>query len=243
MHYQLLAYQLPAGPWIENSPTLWDAMRIFGPEVAAVNLQKALRLQAKLQSLGVQVQGIIDLETAKWLVAFKESPADAPEPDSRVPPEYRIEYHMHRLEQGNCGSAAIIARTKRKDLKDPFGALSFVRTWKDRIGETCRPALLNVGIGAISDIWNGYHSDDKGLLQEALEFGKEALRIEKNPYTYCALQSIYRALDQDEEADRCIQLAEARGKPCQQNRHGIRRIYDTGNQGGHSPDERDELPF
>lgn len=244
--YKLLAYQLPEGCWVENRPALCDAIRYFGPKIAVEDFQKAIGFQEKLQSLGVQAQGIIGLEVAEWLVAFKESPETAPEPDSRIPIEYQVEYFMNKLRQGEDYLAAKIARIQRKDMEDPLRALLFVREWKDKINERNRPALLNVGIAAITDIWNKFSDSDPELLREALQFGKEALEIEKSSYTYCALQAIYRALDQEDEADDCIQKAELLGKPCQDTGRRIRRISasrDVEARAEHFLDKKDEIDF
>ena len=226
VRHVLLGYQLPGGQWVNNSPDLWDAIRYFGPKIVAENPQKSIALGEKLQSLGINVRGI-DLEAAERLVAFKESPETAPKPDSRIPPEYRVEYYMYRLQQGDEHFAATIAGIIRRGLKDPQRALEFVREWKDKIHEKKRPALLTAGIAAISDLWNEKHTDDQNILQEALEFGREALEIEKSPYTYCALQAIYRALGQDEKADYCIRQADLHGKSCQDTGRKIRRISAT----------------
>ncbi|MGK0618281.1 hypothetical protein [Meiothermus cerbereus] len=246
VRHVLLEYQLPGGQWVNNSPDLWDAIRYFGPKIVVENPQKVNALREKLQSLGINVRGIIDLDVAEWLIAFKESPETAPEPHSRIPPEYQVEYFMYKLRQGEDYLAARIARIQRKDIEDPLRALLFVREWKDKINERNRPALLNVGIAAITDIWNMFSDSDPELLQEALQFGKEALEIEKSSYTYCALQAIYRALDQHGEADDCIQQAELLGKPCQDTGRRIRRISATSDveaRGEHFLDKKDDLDF
>jgi len=251
--HKLLAYQLPEGCWVENRPALWDAIRYFGPKIAVEDFQKAIGFQEKLQSLGIRAQGIIDFEVAEWLVAFKESPETVPEPDSRIPREYQVEYFeyqveyfMNKLRQGEDHLAARIAKIQRKDMGDPLRALLFVREWKDKINERYRPALLNVGIAAITDIWNMFTDSDPELLQEALQFGKEALEIEKSSYTYCALQAIYRALDQDDKADDCIQQADLLGNPCEGTGRRIRRISATRDveaRDEHFLDKKDGIDF
>jgi tetratricopeptide (TPR) repeat protein len=233
VRYVLLGYQLPGGQWVNNSPDLWDAIRYFGPKIVAENPQESIALGEKLQSLGIDVPGVIDLEMAERLVSFRESPETAPKPDSGIPLEYleyleyQVECYMHSLRQGEDYLAARIAGIIRGGLKDPQRALEFVREWKDKIHEKNRPALLTSGIAAISDLWNNKRTDDQNILQEALEFGREALEIEESPYTYCALQAIYRALGQDDKADYYIREADRHGKPCQDTGRKIRRISAT----------------
>jgi hypothetical protein len=51
------------------------------------------------------------------------------------------------------------------------------------------------------------------------------LLSKRDGHTYCALQSVYRALNLDEQADECLEKARALGKPCEITRF-IRRVSE-----------------
>jgi hypothetical protein len=232
--HELLAYKLPDHDWVPNESSLWDAVRYFGPEVVFVNSSRARRLANELGRLGIS-DLIGNFELAEWLILWKRAPERAPKPQEHWfkelpsksrPHLYRVycQYLESHLNSETFAQAATIASLLRKECKDPYASIDFVRRWKDRIPQESRCALLTTGIATITEIWNARLTDDSSLLKEALGFGKEALSIQEHPYTYCALQAVYQALDQDNQADQCIKRAKELGKPCINTGRRIRRV-------------------
>lgn len=252
--WEVLAFKLPGGDWVENRPELWEAVRWFGLRPISTGPQDFIPWSRRLEALGalkedlkaeclerlgfgelsklmeviewVQDRGQKDLSVSKELLENVVAPCA---------PRIAYRYCLLRLDRGDYWLAPMVPRILRKHLRKPFKAYSFVQQWKDRVPTEVRPALLTAGIGTINHLWNENHTSDERFLEEALSWGKEALAIEEDPYTYCALQAVYRALNQDEEADVCLKRAEELGKPCKDTGRTIRRVERSLSEEAHAP--------
>ena len=205
---EVLGFRLPEGEWVENRPELWEVIKLIhqGEELFLKNWDNLKR-------------SIEQVYSGKFLDEFLE----------KVAPGLAYKRYLdllNRLNREEYWLAPKIAVLLRDNLNDPWESYRFVKELKGRIPHEKRDTLrvlLTVGIGTINHLWNEGYTSDTSLLDEAVSWGKEALAIEKNPYTYCALQVVCRALERDDWAEICLERAEKLGKPCQTKRPGVRR--------------------
>jgi tetratricopeptide (TPR) repeat protein len=228
--YEVLGLKLPGKDWVENRPELWEAIKLIGHEAVSVGPEKIASLYSEIRALGLleeelHLESWSDLQRlAEWIRSGK-IPNDFIE---EVAPGLAYKRYLELLNQGDYRFASKIVTLLRDQLKQPWEAYNFVKGWKDRIPWENRDnlrVLLTAGIGTINHLWNEGYTSDPSLLKEALLWGEEALAIKEDGHTYCALQSVYRALNLDEQADKCLEKARALGKPCEITRF-IRRVSE-----------------
>ncbi len=201
---EMLQFRLPGGEWVENRPELWEFIRLTREE--ELFLKKWNSIQRSIERV----------YSRQFLDKFLE----------KVVPELACKRYLNLLNRGEYWWAPKIAALLRDELNKPWECYRFVKEWKDRIPHGKKDdlrVLLTVGIGAINDLWNGGRTSDKNLLEEALSWGKEALAIKEDAYTYCALQVVCRALNRDDWANRCLEKAKKLDKPCKIKRLSVRR--------------------
>jgi hypothetical protein len=226
--WEVLGFKLPEGEWVENRPEFWEAVKLAGLTAISVGPEKVIPIAAEMRALGL-LEG--ELYPRSWddlqhLIEWARSGQPPDEVVEKVAPELAYKRYLDLLNQGEYHFAPTIAALLRDRLKRPWESYHFVKEWKDRIPPENRHnlrSLLTAGVGTINHLWNEGYTSDSSLLKEGLSWGKEALAIKEDPYTYCALQAVYRALNQDELADMCLEKAEKLGKPCDPRRF-IRRV-------------------
>ncbi len=238
--WEVLGFKLPEGEWVENRPELWEAVKLAGLTAISVGPEKIIPIVAEMRALGLLEEGFYpkSWDDLQHLIEWARSGQPPDDFVEEVAPELAYKRYLDLLNQGEYRFAPTIAALLRDRLKKPWESYHFVKEWKDRIPPENRHnlrALLTAGIGTVNHLWNEHYTPDSNLLEEALSWGKEALAIKEDPYTYCALQAVYRALNQEEKADVCLKRAEELGKPCEDTGRTIRRVVKPLSEEDHAP--------